>query len=313
VERLREPASHSDFGQAWFGARAMLGGGNPYALIGPRLQFDWLWPLFYPGTTLVVSIPLVILPELYAATVFVGVSAGLLAFAVTKDGWYRLPLFLSSAFVIAVRAAQWSPLMTAALCVPALAWVVAAKPNIGIVLLAFSRSFRGVLIALLGGALLTALSLILLPGWPADWIANVRGAHQFTILLTRWGGVLVLLALFRWRRPEARLIVALACIPQTAYWYEALPLLLIPATYRESLTLSLLSAFGFLLERYLVGNQPNVAFRDVGTLMIWFLYLPATFMVLRRPNTGEAPEWISSISDRLRTAAGPVPRGGPMV
>jgi hypothetical protein len=47
--------------------------------------------------------------------------------------------------------------------------------------------------------------------------------------------------------------------------------------------------------------------------MIWFLYLPATFMVLRRPNTGEAPEWISSISDRLRTAAGPVPRGGPMV
>jgi hypothetical protein len=291
----------------------LLRGGNPYALIGPGLQFDWPWPMFYPGTTLVVSMPLVILPELYAATVFVAVSAGLLAFAVTQDGWYRLPLFLSSAFIIAVRAAQWSPLMTAGLCVPALAWVVAAKPNMGIVLLAFSRSSKAVAIALVGGAMLAGLSLILLPGWPADWISNVRSAHQFTVPLTRWGGVLVLLALLRWRRPEARLIVALACMPQTAYWYEGLPLLLIPATYRESLTLSLLSAFGFLLERYLVGNQPNVAFHDVGTLMVLFLYLPATIMVLRRPNAGEPPEWASFISGRRRTTAGPVPRGGSMV
>ena len=312
-ERLREPGSHSDFGQAWFGARALFHGTNPYSLIGPGLQFDWPWPMFYPGTTLIISMPFVILPELYAATVFVAVSAGLLAFAVTKDGWYRLPLFLSSAFVIAVRAAQWSPLMTAALCIPALAWVIAAKPNFGIVLVAFSRSSKAVMIALAGCVLLAGLSLVLLPSWPADWISNIGSAHQFTIPLGRWGGALVLLALLRWRRPEARLLVAIACIPQTAYWYEALPLLLIPATFRESLTLSLLSALGFLMERYLVENQPNVAFHDVGTLMVVFLYLPATIMVLRRPNTGEPPEWASFMSGRRRSAAEAVPRDGSMV
>jgi hypothetical protein len=236
--------------------------------------------------------PFTWLPELLAAAAFVGVSAGLLAFAITSGGWYRLPLFLSSAFVIAVRGAQWSPLMTAALCIPALAWVLAAKPNLGLVLFAYARSSRSLKIALIGGALLVLLSLAFLPSWPVDWMSNVRSSDQFTILITRGGGVFVLLALLRWRRPEARLIVALACVPQTAYWYEALPLLLVPATFRESLSLSLVSSLGFVLERHLVGNQPDVAYQDVGTLMIASVYLPATLLVLLRPNTGELPDWI---------------------
>lgn len=291
-EQLRGPGGHSDFGQAWFGARALLQHANPYDLIGPGRAFEWLWPLFYPAPALVVAIPFAWLPELLAATAFVGVSAGLLAYAITSGGWYRLPLFLSSAFVIAARAAQWSPLITAALCIPALAWVLAAKPNLGLVLVVYSRSSKPLKIALIGGALLALLSLALLPGWPVDWLSNVRSVDQFTIPITRGGGVFVLLALLRWRRPEARLIVALACVPQTAYWYEALPLLLVPATYRESLSLSLISSLGFLLERHLVGNQPDVAYHDVGTLMIAFIYLPATLLVLRRPNTGELPDWI---------------------
>lgn len=284
-ERLREPAGHSDFGQAWFGARTLLAGGNPYALVGPGREFNWPWPLFYPATALLLAIPFAILREIYAATAFVGVSSGLLAYSITRDGWYRLPLFLSSSFVIAARAAQWSPLMTAALSLPALGWAVAAKPNLGLALLAFAKSRRAVIVAAGGGVVLLIVSLLLLPHWPADWFHNVSTVDQFTIPITRWGGVLVLLALLRWKRPEARLIVALACIPQTAYWYETLPLLLVPATLRESLILSLASAIGFVVERALVGNQPNAAFHDVGTLMIAFVYLPATVMVLRRPNT----------------------------
>jgi hypothetical protein len=236
--------------------------------------------------------PFAWLPELVAATAFVAVSAGLLAYAVTQDGWYRLPLFLSSAFIIAARAAQWSPLMTAALCLPGLAWVFAAKPNLTLALLAYARSSKAIKVAILGAALLLLLSLVVLPRWPVDWIASVRSVDQFTIPITRLGGPFVLLALLRWRRPEARLIVVLACIPQTPYWYETLPLMLVPATYRESLSFSLFSSLGFLVERYLVGNQPNVPFHDVGTLMIAFAYLPAVILLLPRPNIGDLPEWM---------------------
>ena len=39
------PDHPGDFGLAWFGARAMLHGGNPYELIGPGLVYDWPWRL----------------------------------------------------------------------------------------------------------------------------------------------------------------------------------------------------------------------------------------------------------------------------
>jgi hypothetical protein len=307
LESERQPGGHSDFGQAWFGARALLTGGNPYDLIGPGKAFEWLWPLFYPATTLVVAMTFAWLPELFAATAFVALSAGLLAYAVTHDGWYRLPMFLSSAFVIAARAAQWSPLMTAALCLPGLAWVFAAKPNLALALLAFARSSKSIRVAILGGGLLVFISLALIPRWPVDWIASVRSVDQFTIPITRLGGIFVLLALLRWRRPEARLIVVLACLPQTAYWYETLPLMLVPATFRESLAFSLFSSLGFLVERYLVDNQPAVAYHDVGTLMIAFAYLPAVIMLLPRPNTGELPEWMRFLRRRARLEGGAVP------
>jgi hypothetical protein len=299
-ERLREPGGHSDFGQVWFGARALFHHANPYDLIGPGRAFEWLWPLFYPAPALLVAMVFAWMPEMLAATMFVGISAGLLGFALTADGWYRLPLFLSSAFVIAVRAAQWSPLMTAALCIPGLAWVLAAKPNLGLVLVAYTRSSKALMIGLIGGLILVLVSLVVIPSWPQSWTSNIRSVDQFTIPITRWGGVFVLLALLKWRRPEARLIVALACVPQTAYWYEALPLLLVPATFRESLMLSLFSSFGFILERFLVGFAPNVPFQDVGSLMIAFVYLPATMLVVGRPNVGEAPEWITAVGRRRK-------------
>ncbi|CAN5306555.1 hypothetical protein BH23GEM2_BH23GEM2_24260 [soil metagenome] len=47
----------TDFGMIWFGARTMLAGGNPYELVGPGLQFEWMYLLLYPGTALVAGIP----------------------------------------------------------------------------------------------------------------------------------------------------------------------------------------------------------------------------------------------------------------
>jgi hypothetical protein len=99
------------------------------------------------------------------------------------------------------------------------------------------------------------------------------------------GGALVLLALLRWRRPEARLLAAMACIPLTASWYEALPLLLIGQTKRECQVLSLLSSAGYATAGLFLAHDEFVEVRYVRSLMLAFCFFPALVTVLRRTNT----------------------------
>ena len=110
------PANKSDFGVAWFGARALLHHANPYVLVGPGHVYDWPWNLLYPATTMVAAIPLSWLSERSASLAFVGMSSWTLAWVVTRTGWERLPLFLSAAWVVASQSGQWSPLFTAMWC-----------------------------------------------------------------------------------------------------------------------------------------------------------------------------------------------------
>src|SRR5687767_10997999 len=95
------PDHPGDFGIVWFGAKALLHDANPYVLVGPGLVYEWPWPQAYPVTAMVMAMPFTLLPQLPATLAFVWISAAVLAYAVTVDGWYRLPLFLSSAFVVA--------------------------------------------------------------------------------------------------------------------------------------------------------------------------------------------------------------------
>lgn len=286
------PGRPSDFGIVWFGARSLLQGVDPYPLVGPGRLFEWDWELLYPATAMVIAMPFAWLPEFAAAIAFVWISTALLAYAITAKGWDLLFLFPSSAFIVAARSAQWSPLLSAAFCLPWLAWVFAAKPNIGAGLALASDSRRTVINALIGGGILLAVSVILLPSWPREWIGLVRNASHLSIPIARLGGPLILLALIRWRRPEARLILFLACVPQTGAWYEALPLLLVAQTRRESQILSLVSSTGFILIRFMIHGQPEVEFnRQVSTLMVAFAYLPAMIVVLRKPNEGRLAWW----------------------
>lgn len=290
---LQFPWHRSDFGVTWFGARALLHGANPYALIGPGLQFDWDWRMMYPATAMVTAIPLSFLPEIIAAFLFVAVSGALLAYAVTRDGWYRLPLFLSWPYVVAVSHAQWSPLYTAVFCLPSLGWVLPAKPSIGLAIFSASSSRRLVISAVIGAIVLTAISLLLLPRWPLDWLASLRTQIRVDAPVIRLGGVVALLGLLRWRRPEARLLVALACVPQTIDWYETVPLMLIPNTFRQSLLYSVILSLGFILPPYIIPAGPEERMdAQAGVLMVAIAYLPALLMVLRRPNEGEPPGWM---------------------
>lgn len=290
TQTFRVPPHPGDFGLAWFGAKALLHGANPYVLVGPGKVYDWQWPQTYPVTAMVTALPFTLLPQLAATLAFVWISTAVLAYTITFDGWYRLPLFLSSTFLVAAFAAQWSPLLTAALCIPSLAWVFAAKPNFGFALLAYAPRLRAIKAALIGGAVVTLISFALFPTWPVHWLAAVNSVRHMHVPILLPGGVFVLLALLRWRRPEARLIVALACVPQTNSWYEALPLLLVPATYRQSLMLSFVSTCGvFFQQRFMVAANEIEFNRGVGILMIAFVYLPATLLVLHRPNKGVRP------------------------
>ena len=304
AEHARLPTRPTDFGLVWFGAKSFLAGINPYPLIGPGLTYNWDWAeLLYPGPAMVLAIPLSWLPEFLAAAVFVWISTALLAYGITAKGWDLLFLFPSSAFIVAARAAQWSPLFSAAFVLPWLGFVLAAKPNLGTAVALASDSRRLLTTALAGGAFLLLVSLIMLPGWPKSWIAMVKASHVITPL-TRLGGFLVLLNLLKWRRPEARLILFLACVPQTGSWYEALPLLLVAQTRRESQILSLTSSLGYLMILLLIHGQPEQQFnREVSNLMIAFAYLPATITVLRRPNEGRLPAWFPARYAGPRLAA----------
>ncbi len=288
-QHLRDPQRHFDFGLAWFAGRQLLARVDPYPLAGPGLMYDWPWHLLYPATAGSAVLPLSLLPEFAATLVFVGSSAALLTYGLTREGWDRLWILPSSSFVIAVMAGQWSPLFCAALLMPRLAWVLAAKPSLGLAILAGARSGQAFRYALFGGLVLLGLSVALVPGWIQSWITVLRlHSAEVTPVLIWPGGAFVLLALLRWRRAETWLLIAMAVVPLTPGWYEVLPLLLIPRTKRECQILSLLVSFGYLLQAAFLLPDGTVPIGVTKALIVAFGYLPAVIVVLRRPNEGRS-------------------------
>lgn len=280
------PGHPGDFGLSWFGARSLIRGVDPYKLVGPHLTYDWPWPELYPATAFVAVMPLALLPQLAATLLFVFASCALLAYSVTKQDWARIPMFGSVIFIYAASAAQWSPLYAAAMGIPVLGVFFAAKPTVGVALGAAGES-RLQKFALAGGVALTLISLAFFPGWPKAWLSRLQYATYLRPPITEFGGIAILLVFLRWRRPEARLIAFLACVPQVGSWYAALPVLLVPATLNEAMALASLSSLAWLSEDYLLTARTEIELnQQLRALVIAAVYLPAVIMVLRRPNEG---------------------------
>jgi hypothetical protein len=281
----------------------LLHGVNPYPLIGPGLEFDFFWNLLYPMTAGALVLPLGALPELPATLLFVAISAALLTYGLTADGWQRLWILPSSAFVIAVMAGQWSPLFCAALLLPPVAVVAGAKPTVGLAIIAAARSNRTVWFAFVGGLILLAISLLLLPEWPRFWFLSAR-AHSAELqpVVTWVGGPTVLLALLRWRSADAWLLLAMSLVPITAGWYEVLPLLLIAKTKRECQVLALISSCGYMLQGAFLSNEGTVSVEVTKAFIVAFAYLPTLILILRRPHSNDLPAWLS-VPFRLRSTA----------
>jgi hypothetical protein len=288
-----------DFAQVWFLARSILNGVNPYPLVGPGLSFDWAWPLLYPIPAGIVAIPFAPLPSDWASVAFMVVGGATFAWALMEYGYGPLFGFFGAALHYAAETAQWSPLFAAAVVLPPISAVLLAKPTIGAAIFVARPSWWGV-----GGALVLALiGFVVQPTWVGDWLQAARTnnlawlphrPYQIPVLMP--GGWLALLCLLRWRRPEARLVAALACVPQSPTLYETVPLFLVPRTFWQAATLVALSYGQHALVELLM-PAPRIAgeyFDLSGRLIAVMLYAPVTAMVLRRPNEGGVPAWLDA-------------------
>jgi hypothetical protein len=279
----------SDFNQLWYAARALLSGGNPYDAVGPGKIFDWPFPLFYPLPGVLATVPFTLATPVAASMAFSGISAALLAWAFTRDASYRLIAFLSFSFYYAAAISQWSPLLIAAALIPSLGFVFAVKPTIGLALWLYRPRW----VAVAGCAALILLSFAVRPQWFGEWVGTFGAGAHIRGPITMLGGPLILLALLRWRRPEARLLVALACVPHTTLLYEALPLFLVPASWAQAL---LLLALNWAAEITVITLGPYNSLIERakmnGVVSVTLLYIPCLIMILRRPNEGEVPAWI---------------------
>jgi hypothetical protein len=276
VAYLIPPPSTSDFEPLWVGGRALLAGLDPYAVVpttGTR------YPLFYPLPAVLVSLPMAALPFALAKAFWAALGAAVFVVAALRYRRGLLPALLSASFLNAVIQGQWSPLLTAAAVLPGLSWIWVAKPSVGAALFAAFPHRR----AFAGAAVLVLLSFLAFPDWPMRWLEALRDTNHVAPVV-RPGGIVLLLALLRWRLPEGRLLAGLACVPQTIGLYEALPLFLIPRSRWQGYALAASSYAAAFAQALLVPRLPDVSWEATNAarwpFVFGFLYLPALVILL---------------------------------
>lgn len=293
-----------DFDQVWYAARALLAGRNPYAEIGPGLPFEWPNPLYYPLTAAITVTPLTAFERPAAAVLFAALASGVFVWAATRRSVAPAFVITSASAAFAAEAVQWSPLLGAAYGIPMLGALLASKPTIGFAIW-LARPTR---VAAVGAMTLTAISLALFPSWPLEWLEALKhtslatpGGTPYSAPIRTAGGAFAALLLFRWRRPEARLVLALACVPQTPLLYETVPLFLVPYTIPEAGVLWLGSWLAALWVSAAGPYSADVArFRVSADAISWCLYFPAVVMLLRRRNVGSGTDPFERLARKLR-------------
>lgn len=284
----------SDFEFWWRGSRLWASGVDPYSMRRGMPAWPLPDPMLYPLPALMLTWPLHWFGLAVAGGLFIGLSAGWLAWALMRDGYWRLWIFASAAFLSSVRYGQWSPLLTAAAVVPTAGFFLVTKPTLGLACFAYRPTWR----AVWSGLAIIALSLIIWPAWPVAWLATVRSVIGHRPPILEPFGFVLLLALLRWRQPEGRLLFAMACVPQLLFFYDQLPLGLTARTEREAMALSASGMLAMLAWAVVAAPHPNYVARAAPLVMLG-CYLPALIIVLRRPNTGDVPVWMDRVASAL--------------
>ncbi|HEX5479400.1 MAG TPA: hypothetical protein VFY79_06725, partial [Dehalococcoidia bacterium] len=273
----------SDFEYDLRAARRFIDGLNPYtdptSHPGLAYPFDAVFP--YPIFAALFAVPFTMFSSYTAGALYVGLLSAVMAFAVTRDGWWRLVIFLSPSYFVAASVANWSPLIVAAAYLPLLYPVALVKPTIAGPVLVNYPSRRGFIVA----ALLLVASVVIYPSWPAFWLSS--GLHQpanrYAVPMLSGATAVCIVALLWYRMREARVLVMLACVPQHAFFYDQLLLWLLPRSPRQSLALSAVGWMGYVAWAYFdPGFIPGLAATRHIPPMAYtssFFYLPAFCLV----------------------------------
>ncbi|HKT87158.1 MAG TPA: hypothetical protein VJQ59_01895 [Candidatus Sulfotelmatobacter sp.] len=232
----------------------------------------------YPFTAALFGLPFGRVPREIAAGIFFGISSGLMAFGLARDGYHKLLVFLAYPYWIALLYVQWAPLILASAFVPLLLPVTMAKPQVGLPIFLTRLSKRGFWACIVVGI----ASLAMLPRWPVLWLGQLHNYEHFIALLVL-PGPLILLALLRYRDRDAILLLLTACMPQR-WFFDALILWLIPKTRREIIVTVFFSWCAGIWRYY----HPPHSFTAVGRLVVIFIYLPMLAIVLLR---GRGMSW----------------------
>ena len=275
----------SDFEYDLRAARRLLDGLNPYndptARYGLPYPFDAQFP--YPLIAAMVAVPFTAFTSYVGGALYVGAISGLMAFAVTREGWWRMSLFLSPCYFVAASVANWSPLLVASAFLPALFPFALAKPTMFLAIGSQYPNARG--FALCVGIVI--LSLLVFPSWPIHWLDSVMnqpgGKYQMPIMAAPVM-LVVLVGLLWWRtNRSARLLLLLSFIPQHPFFYDQLLLWLLPKTLGQSLALSFV---GWLAYLSWMGADPAfkplLAYTPAGPGLDWTaprFFLPALVLV----------------------------------
>ncbi len=240
----------------------------------------------YPMTAALFAIPFVRLAGEVAAGIFFGISSGLMAFGLTRNGYTRLLVFLAFPYWAAMLTAQWSPLIMASAFFPLLLPAILAKPQVGLPVAATHLTRTGVLACVFW----FVLTLVLMPTWPWLWVKQLGNYEHFIPLLVLPGPVL-LLALWRYRTRDAWLLLLSAIMPQR-YFFDTLVLWLIPKSRRDLLA-TLAASWGAGGWRWY--HKP-ASVHQLGRWTVLFIYLPMLVVVLRPliqsrwPMAGKDPQ-----------------------
>ena len=269
-------------------AQIVLAGGDPYQLSAAGKLPALFWRFFYPLPSVALGLPFVWMTPENAAIAFTALSAWLLGFAITRDGFERIPIILSISFLAFAQFAQSTALVLAAALVPATRAFSMLKPNIGLAIFAWRPTWRNVAIA----AALFAVPTLIWPGWPREWLITVRSSPAHHSPIFTGIGAVALLAVLRWRRPEGRLLLAMAILPHGLYFYDELPLWLVAQTRRQAMVLTMSSWLGWLGWNW---ASPGPKIPDSSPWSVASLYLPAVIMLLRRRNEGPVPPFVETL------------------
>ncbi len=221
-----------------------------------------------------------------AGALFFGISSGLLAFGLTRDGYTRLLIFLAYPYWAAMVTAQWSPLIAASAFFWWLLPVVLMKPPIALPVALTHWSRRGIITC----AVVLALSFAITPSWFWQWPRQFGGYHYFIPFLV-FPGIFILLALSRIRDHDARLLLLTAAFPQR-WFYDALILWLIPKSRRE-IVVSVGASWVVGIWRWF---HPPHSFVQVGRWSVLGFYLPMLVIILLRHERlrNRVPLWAKS-------------------